>query len=160
MTLPVIILDTTANTHRVLAAGELIPASAILSTDAANAAGVGSDGGLFVTQQTVFPDDQVLTAGTSTTNTVTLIPSVVGTETNYQIAVASKISTASGNLLTVDSEGLVVPALTTTTATATVNTGVTPTTFHGGNTSALGTPDGWVNATLQNGTVVKLAYYL
>lgn len=161
MTFSVIILDSIANQHRIAAAGELVDAVNVLSADAGNAAVAGSDGGVYVAPQVVFPDDQVLTAGTSTSTTTTLIPTVVGTETNYQVGVDVKISTAAGNQLSIDGTGLVVPvaSFASAAATATTNDGTTPTIFFGGNASALGTPEGWALVNIAGVGVRKMAFY-
>ncbi len=157
----VIGLDPSNLKHRALAAGDLIAAASVLSADAGNAAVAGSDGGVFVAAQVVFPDDQELTAGTSTTTVTTLTPTVTGDETDYQVTVDVKVSTTAGNKLVVDGTGLfVAPAESVTTAApATTNDGSTPTVFFGGNSSALGTPEGWIEVSVAGLGVRKLAFY-
>lgn len=155
--------DAANNKHVPLAAGDLIDAANILSTDAANAATRGSDGGVFVTAQVIFPDDQVMTGGSTTSTNTTLTPvPQPNNDVNYQVTVDAKISASSGNQLVIDSTGLFVPPAelaASTIPSTTTNDGSTPTLFIGGNTYALGTPQGWANVVIAGVGVRKIPYY-
>lgn len=99
----------------------------------------------------------------ATVNTSTINTSGDGT-TGNPLKGNVVISPNEGNQLTNSGNGLFVPAPTippldfpVCAAATTVDDGTTPTTFFGGNSSALGTPDGW--ATVSVGGVNKRMPY-
>lgn len=85
-----------------------------LSTDAGNALGTGADGRLKVLIPAQLPDDQLLSGDNSGTVSVTLTPTVVGTQTDYVIKADLKVAaltpTNGTNLLTAGASGFYVSA--------------------------------------------------
>jgi hypothetical protein len=118
---------------------------------------VGTDGGLYVTPQATFVDDQVMTGSTTDTAMMTLTPTTAGNgDVNYTMATDVRVSSTAGNQLSVVADGLIVPAsvLVAATAPAIVADGTTTTQYYGGNTIAAGNFSGFM---LINGK--KVGYY-
>lgn len=139
--------DEVALKHLPASAGDKIAGSLVqLSTDATQTMTIGSDGGLLVTAVAVLPDDQVLSGDTSGSVDITLTPDVQPNgDTNYSIKGDIKLSPAEDNAAALTPSGLYVAknVFTAGSSPATTNDNTTPTTFFGGNTSALGTPEGF-----------------
>lgn len=143
----IILYDATSKTHRPAAVGDKLEAAQLISSDANNAATVGVDGGLYVSPQATFVDDQVMTGTTTSTATLAMTPTVAGNgDVNYSVAATVRVSATAGNQLVVQGDGLHVPAATLVAATAPaiIEDGTTPTRFYGGNSIALGAPDGFM----------------
>lgn len=103
--------NPTTKKHEPLAAGDKLAGSIIqLSTDVGQSITTGSDGGLLVTAVAALPDDQVLSGDNTGSVSVTLTPTVVGDQTNYLIKADTKVDPAVGNIATVSSAGVYVPA--------------------------------------------------
>ena len=160
----VVVLNTAGTYHEVLATGDTLAANVIqLSTDAGNALALGTDGGLMVTVPAQYPDDQVLTSDNTGSVSLTMTPSAPNAEgqVNYTVKADVKVDPAVNNNLSVTASGLLVPKannLTAVAAPTTVNDTTTPTTFFGGNASALGTPVGFAEFTI-DGVVRLIPYY-
>lgn len=147
----VVIHNPVAKKHVPVVPGDQLAGSLLqLSTDAGNSVVLGTDGGLKVSIPAQLPDDQVLTGDNTGSVSVTLTPTVVGDQTNYLIKADTKVDPAAGNIATVSSAGVYVPApviptQTVGTAPAIVDDGTTTTQYYGGNEVALGTPLKWVS---------------
>ena len=147
----VVVHNAATKKHEPLGSGDKLAGSVIqLSTDAGNSITLGSDGGLAVAIPATLPDDQVLTGDNTGSVSVTLTPTVVGDQTNYLIKADTKVDPAVGNIATVSSAGVYVPAPviptpTVGTAPTIVDDGTTTTQYFGGNTVALGDPLKWVS---------------
>ena len=147
----VVIHNPVAKKHVPVVPGDQLAGSLIqLSTDAGNAITLGTDGGLAVAIPAQLPDDQVLSGDNTGSVSVTLTPTVVGDQTNYLIKADTKVDPAVGNIATVSSAGVYVPAPviptpTVGTAPTIVDDGTTTTQYFGGNTIALGDPLKWVS---------------
>lgn len=144
----VVIHNATTKKHEPLASGDKLAGSVVqLSTDAGQSIALGTDGGLFVNAVVGLPDDQVLTGDNSGSVNLTLTPSTQPNgDVNYTIKGEVKIDPAAGNQATVSSAGVFVPAATFAVGASptTTDDGTTPTTFFGGNTFALGAPEGFL----------------
>ena len=139
--------DEAALKHLPASAGDKIAGSLVqLSADATQTMTIGSDGGLLVTAVAVLPDDQVLFGDPSGSVILELTPDVQPNgDTNYSIKGDIKLSPAEDNAATLNPGGLYVAktVFTAGSSPTTTDDGSTPTTFFGGNTSALGTPEGF-----------------
>ena len=147
----VVIHNPVAKKHVPVVPGDQLAGSLLqLSTDAGNSVVLGTDGGLKVSIPAQLPDDQVLSGDNAGSVSVTLTPTVVGDQTNYLIKADTKVDPAVGNIATVSSAGVYVPAPviptpTVGTAPTIVDDGTTTTQYFGGNTVALGDPLKWVS---------------
>ena len=158
----VVIHNPVSKKHVPVVPGDKLAGSLLqLSTDAGNSVVLGTDGGLKVSIPAQLPDDQVLTGDNTGSVSVTLTPTVVGDQTNYLIKADTKVDPAVGNIATVSSAGVYVPAPviptpTVGTAPTIVDDGTTTTQYFGGNTVALGDPLKWVST--DGGTTVYPVY--
>ena len=158
----VVTYNSTTNKHEPLGVGDVLAGSVVqLSADAGNSVVLGTDGGLKVSIPAQLPDDQVLSGDNTGSVSVTLTPTVVGDQTNYLIKADTKVDPAVGNIATVSSAGVYVPAPviptpTVGTAPTIVDDGTTTTQYFGGNTVALGDPLKWVST--DGGVTVTPAY--
>ena len=147
----VVIHNPVAKKHVPVVPGDQLAGSLLqLSADAGNSVVLGTDGGLKVSIPAQLPDDQVLSGDNTGSVSVTLTPTVVGDQTNYLIKADTKVDPAVGNIATVSSAGVYVPAPviptpTVGTAPTIVDDGTTTTQYFGGNTVALGDPLKWVS---------------
>ena len=158
----VVIHNATTKKHEPLATGDKLAGSVIqLSSDAGNSITTGTDGGLLVAAVVALPDDQVLTGDNSGSVALTLTPQVQPNgDTNYSIKGDVKLSPAPGNVAKLTSGELYVAKTTFTAGVAptTTDDNSTPTTFFGGNTSALGTPEGFFEVEI-DGQQKLVPYY-
>ena len=159
----VVIHNPTTKKHEPLASGDVLAGSIIqVSTDAGNSLQLGTDGGLKVAAVAQLPDDQVLTGDNSGSVAVSLTPTTVADgQVNYSIKADTKIDPAAGNIATVTSAGVYVPAPviptpTDATAPTIVDDGTTTTQYYGSNDVALGVPLKWVST--DGGTTVSPVY--
>ena len=157
----VVIHNAATKKHEPLVAGDKLAGSVVqLSADAGNSITTGTDGGLLVTTVAALPDDQVLTGDNSGSVNLTLTPATQPNgDVNYTIKGEVKIDPTVGNIATASGAGVYVPPTTFTAGAtpATTEDGSTPTTFFGGNTFALGAPQGFL--TIKVGGVDKLVPY-
>ena len=158
----VVIHNPTSKKHEPMVAGDQLAGSLIqLSTDVGNSLVLGTDGGLKLVPTAQLPDDQVLSGDNTGSVAVTLTPTVIGDQTNYMIKADTKVDPAAGNIATVSSAGVFVPAPviptpTAATAPSIVDDGTTTTQYFGNNDVALGSPLKWVST--DGGTTVTPVY--
>ena len=146
--------DEEVSKHLPVAEGEKIAGSLVqLSTDATQTMTIGSDGGLLVSAVAQLPDDQILTGDPGGSVALTFIPDIqLNGAINYSVRGDIELSSMEDNIAELRHDRLYVPKTTFVqgNAPATTNNYITPTTFFGGNTTALGTPEGFFEVMIGN----------